>query len=88
MPFQTVWVPLEKPPKVVKKLPDGAEVEGRCEAHLGDKEWHKCSMCKGWVEGRAGQRREDSMGILCGRRGRVTYCQRCGHEIGFFGMVS
>lgn len=49
---------------------------------------HFCPICKGWVEGEPDERREDTIGPLCGRRGIVASCRRCGWEIDFNGMVS
>jgi len=49
---------------------------------------HFCPICKGWVEGKPDQHQEDTMGPMCGRRGNVTSCRRCGWEIDFNGSVS
>jgi hypothetical protein len=87
MPY--AWVPAPSDPKlkVIKSLPKGAEVFGKT-ASLGDKTWHKCYGCGGWIEGDANEYHEDTIGPLCGRRGRSSHCRRCGLEIDFFGAMS
>ena len=50
--------------------------------------FYHCQYCEGWIEGSPSQHNEDTIGPLCGRRGTVTVCCRCTHEIGFCGMVS
>lgn len=49
---------------------------------------YHCAQCEGWIEGRPYEYREDNIGHLCGRRGTVSCCKRCGTEMGFSGMVS
>lgn len=55
---------------------------------LDYREFYHCRYCKGWIEGKPYQYHESNLGPLCGRRGEVSSCIRCGHEIGFSGMVS
>lgn len=50
--------------------------------------YYYCDDCKGWIAGYPYEYREDDIGPLCGRRGTVFSCIRCGNEIGFNGMVS
>ena len=50
--------------------------------------FYYCDICEGWIEGYAYQYEEDDLGPLCGRKGTVSSCIRCGHEIGFSGIVS
>jgi hypothetical protein len=52
------------------------------------KSFYQCRYCDGWIEGKAYEYFEDDIGPLCGRRGTVSACIRCGNEIGFSGMVS
>lgn len=47
-----------------------------------------CNYCNGWINGHPYEYHEDDIGPLCGRRGIVSSCIRCGHEIAFSGMVS
>jgi len=68
-------------------------VESLIEDHKQGKEldhrtYYYCRECKGWIEGKPTEYHEDNIGPLCGRRGTVTACIRCGDEIGFCGMVS
>jgi len=91
MPYQMVWIPPEKEINVIKELPNGTEVRGDT-AFLDDgktfKQWYKCERCEGWVEGEPDEYNEDTIGPLCGRRGTVTSCKRCGWEISFWGEQS
>lgn len=73
-------LPIEE---MIEKIKAGAKMEDfdhRCFYH--------CCYCKGWIEGEPYQYREDNIGPLCGRRGTAYSCQRCGHEIGFSGMMA
>lgn len=47
-----------------------------------------CGTCEGWIDASPGTRTVDDLGLLSGRRGIVTYCKRCGHELSFRGAVS
>lgn len=49
---------------------------------------HFCGLCGGWIEGTMNESYEDSIGPLCGRRGTVMSCRRCGWELKFVGMYS
>lgn len=53
-----------------------------------EREFYHCRNCDGWIEGKPYEYKENSMGILCGRRGTTSSCNRCGDELGFSGMVS
>ena len=53
-----------------------------------DKPFYECYWCRGWIEGEPMQENVDTIAPLSGRRGTVSYCRRCGKEIGFFGMMS
>lgn len=53
-----------------------------------ERRFYSCRYCKGWIEGEPYEYHEDDIGPLCGRRGDVFSCIRCGNEIGFCGMVS
>ena len=83
------WVPASFDPRLelLKEPPVGAICDFK-NAYLDDKQWHKCPMCKGWIEGAPNEYREDTIGPLCGRRGTTSHCRRCGWEIGFSGMMS
>ena len=52
--------------------------------------YYHCPHCEGWIAGEPNQYHENTLvaGQLGGRSGDVYYCRRCGHEIGFVGMVS
>ena len=52
------------------------------------RDFYYCLHCNGWIEGIPFEHHEDDIGPLCGRRGIVSSCIRCGNEIGFSGMVS
>lgn len=49
-------------------------------------QYYKCPYCKGWIKGQPYEAREDSAGLLAGRRGVMTSCIRCGSELGFEGV--
>jgi len=55
---------------------------------LDHRMFYTCQFCKGWIEGRPYEYQENTIGPLCGRKGYVSSCIRCGNEIGFSGMVS
>lgn len=55
---------------------------------LDHRSFYECTYCNGWIEGRPYEYYESDLGPLCGRRGTVSSCRRCGREIGFSGMVS
>ena len=71
MPYE--WVPAPSNPnlKVIKDLPKGAKVSYKT-ASLGDKTWHKCYGCCGWIEGEANKYHEDTIGPLCGERAAIA----------------
>lgn len=50
--------------------------------------FYNCRFCKGWIDGHPYEHYESDLGPLCGRRGYVSSCIRCGNEIAFCGMVS
>jgi hypothetical protein len=70
-------VPLEKVIEASeKKLPVDTRI------------FYHCNYCKGWIHGHPYEYHQDDIGPLCGRRGYVSSCIRCGNEIAFCGMVS
>jgi len=75
--FQEARLPIDKLIEMHK-----ADVKFR------ETQFYNCKYCKGWIEGEPYQYHEDNIGPLCGRRGTVYSCIRCGREIGFSGMVS
>lgn len=97
MPYE--WTPPPREPhlEVSKELPEGykewssdpkrACLEGEIPV-IAEKPFHHCFMCEGWVEGNPNKYEENSMGVMCGRDGEVSYCRRCGTEIGFSGCLS
>lgn len=99
MPWKMVWVPpkVNEDIPVLKELPPGItefpSVAGT-RAALGrtaDGEYHRyqhCRNCDGWIEGDSEIATEHTLGPLSGRSGTVYLCRRCGHEIGFTGVVS
>ena len=104
MPWITMWIPpanvekIKVIPGVKETMPEGyGKFDQYCVVRIRNKakenpEYedfaHFCSQCAGWVEGMPQERNEADMGMLCGRRGVVTTCRRCGHELGFFGAGS
>jgi hypothetical protein len=55
--------------------------------HEGDL-WYKCKHCNGWIKGSPGERRENSLGPLCGRQGVTYYCIHCNQDICFVGKIA
>ena len=51
-----------------------------------EKNFYRCPFCKGWIKGQPCEAREDSAGILAGRRGVSITCIRCGSELDFQGV--
>jgi len=76
MPYELRWVPAPKDESLIVHT---ERLEETC---------YRCRYCDGWIEGKPYCSRVDNMARLSGRRGTVEYCQRCGQEINFFGMVS
>ena len=76
MPYIRQWIPapVDESLVVYKEKP-----ESQC---------YECRYCGGWIAGRPNRYHEDTIAPLAGRRGTVEHCQRCGAEIGFFGMMS
>lgn len=97
MPFETTWVPAPRDENIplLKELPEGVFVQCgpgimRAYGHVDYvlRWFYWCDRCKGWVEGQPLTSHEDTMGILCGRRGIATNCIRCGEELEFDGMIA
>lgn len=78
------WGHFKTARKPIKDLID-AHKAGKDVDH---RSFYHCMFCKGWIEGKPYEYREDTLGPLCGRSGSVFSCIRCGCEIGFSGMVS
>lgn len=75
-------------PKLAR-IPGDVLIEGRNNGKPLDlRTFYECRFCEGWIEGQPYEYHEDNLGPLCGRRGTTSSCIRCGHEIGFSGMVS
>jgi hypothetical protein len=101
MPYRMVW---EEPDKdsslqVYKELPPGVAEEkfsfGCREAwgRTAEGEFlhlHFCSKCEGWIPGHANSYPVNTLNPaqLAGRQGREYHCKRCGHQIGFMGLMS
>jgi hypothetical protein len=97
MPYEWTPPPMEPHLKVLKELPEGMHEYGsnpRQACKEGDipiisgSRYHFCFMCAGWIEGTPNEYEENSMDVMSGREGTVSYCRRCGTEIGFSGCVS
>ena len=70
-------------------IPAASLVKDKQAGKKPDFRWfYECAYCKGWIEGRPSQYEESNLGPLCGRRGTVYSCIRCGHELGFEGIMS
>lgn len=103
MPWETKrrWVEPKKEIEVIQELPEGVTIYGgglnSCRmAYFDDKSWYECKKpyedsvigCGGWIEGRYETTKDDTIDILCGRKGRVHRCRKCGKEVGFDGSFS
>ena len=57
---------------------------------IPDKSLHFCDKCNGWINGWPNDYEINTLDgrRLAGRRGTEYHCARCGHKIGFFGMMS
>lgn len=100
MPYRQVYEPAPKNMslKVIEQLPEGYE-EDRLFSFAGVKVYRKsgsydyltkCHRCKGFIEGLPNEFQVNTLDTrhLAGRQGTEYYCQRCGSEIGFIGMMS
>ncbi len=76
MPFVSTWVPAPKN----MSLTIHEERPGLMA--------YECRHCGGWIEGSPNSYRENTLAPLAGRKGRAEYCNRCGSEISFFGIMA
>lgn len=99
MPYRTIWEPAPKDMSlhVLSELPDGystgnyslLSMIGIREARKGFTEnMYFCDRCNGWIKGYPNEYKVDNLGLLSGRHGTEYYCLRCGHEMGFMGVMS
>lgn len=85
---------------VLKELPDGVteesftlgvvrEASGK-PTEEGWPHYHFCPHCNGWIEGYPNEFPVNTFAPqhLAGRKGTEYFCRRCGHEIGFLGLMS
>lgn len=96
MPYESRWVDpptdptlpvLAEPPEgCVPGIGFGGPKEVRTPDHR--RHFYECRHCKGWIEGHPHESRVNNLGPLSGRRGTEFHCVRCGHEVGFTGMMS
>jgi hypothetical protein len=93
IPYKMRWVPAPKDEmlNVLQEIPEGLlDSLYRQYGIVEDKFvcFHKCKKCGGWIEGEPTEYHIDTLRPLSGRRGTEYYCRRCGHQIGFIGMMS
>ncbi len=103
MPYSQHYFPAPKNPSlpVLKELPPGIAEDGRQWIHnlreasgyvaKGDYHFYTyCDHCGGWIRGHANEYEVNTLAPhqLAGRRGTEYYCQRCGEQLAFSGMMS